>query len=340
MTVPSSTSSSDLPTRLSWGRSCALAAALTLVALGAWELSWRARGFEPSLENTTELWARERSRLQPDSVVLAGASRIQAAVSPTLLGQLLERAVVQLAIPGAPPLPLLEQLAAESEFHGLVFIDLVPRIAFDASGRRELRIDDYLRAHEELRSPAKRVELQLRLWATAALASRSPALHPRRVLGRWQDGLTMWPSHIHIALDRHRQLDFTKRAPGAIAAHVKRLAGKIESEGRPARPREMERLIERYERCVVALAGRGGEVVFVHMPRKGPVRRAEERRYPRRYYWELLAVSTSATTIHCDDWPALADFECPDGSHLDIRDTGRFTRALVETWRVARTTAE
>ena len=73
---------------------------------------------------------------------------------------------------------------------------------------------------------------------------------------------------------------------------------------------------------------RGGRVVFVKLPVSGELVRFEQKRFPRQRYWDVLAASTSAVTIHCADHPELAGFECPDGSHLDYRDARVFTRAF------------
>ncbi len=46
--------------------------------------------------------------------------------------------------------------------------------------------------------------------------------------------------------------------------------------------------------------------------------------------WDAFAASTSAPTIHWVDVPGMARLSCPDGSHLDARDTRAFTEALVQ----------
>jgi hypothetical protein len=47
-------------------------------------------------------------------------------------------------------------------------------------------------------------------------------------------------------------------------------------------------------------------------------------------FWDRLAKTTRATTIHFKDYPSLSDFECPDTSHIDSKDGPRFTKALID----------
>ncbi len=61
-----------------------------------------------------------------------------------------------------------------------------------------------------------------------------------------------------------------------------------------------------------------------------------ERQSPRRQFWDQFARKTRATTLHFADVPALAAFQCPDGSHLDYRDRGRFTQHLAIALGLAR----
>jgi hypothetical protein len=71
-------------------------------------------------------------------------------------------------------------------------------------------------------------------------------------------------------------------------------------------------------------------VIFVRFPTSGVLWELEEQRYPRKDYWDVFAAESRAATVHFKDYPALARFQCPDGSHLDYRDAVPFTKALAE----------
>ena len=59
----------------------------------------------------------------------------------------------------------------------------------------------------------------------------------------------------------------------------------------------------------------------------------ERHTWPRALFWDRLAGATRAMTVHFEDYPQLARFGCPDGSHLGADDVPGFTRALVEVLR-------
>ena len=109
---------------LPW-RSLALSAALlTGVATVAWELRVRAWGYVPALNDTTDLWAQQREKVKPDSIVIIGDSRI---LFDTDLGQwekLTGRRPIQLALPSANPRPFLHEMALDEHFSGLLVVGL------------------------------------------------------------------------------------------------------------------------------------------------------------------------------------------------------------------------
>jgi hypothetical protein len=78
---------------------------------------------------------------------------------------------------------------------------------------------------------------------------------------------------------------------------------------------------------------RGGRVVFIAMPWSGMVREIEARRYPRALFWDRFLQEFGAAGAHATYEPALQEFACPDGSHLDVRDRARFTLERVKVMR-------
>src|SRR5215207_3588574 len=82
--MPSSTSSFEgvverpLPAQR-WSRMAIVTVALTALLASGWELLARKRGFAVALDDTPDLWASARERLDdapPDQVVFVGSSRI------------------------------------------------------------------------------------------------------------------------------------------------------------------------------------------------------------------------------------------------------------------------
>ncbi|MEY2495127.1 MAG: hypothetical protein QOJ45_1619, partial [Verrucomicrobiota bacterium] len=81
------------------------------VSVAAWEVYCRSIGYEPTLNDTEDLWAQTRRRVEPESVVLVGDSRAWFDLDLDELERGLTRRPVQLALPGSGPLPVLEDLA-------------------------------------------------------------------------------------------------------------------------------------------------------------------------------------------------------------------------------------
>ena len=77
-----------------------LVATLLLAAIGttAWELRVRAWGYAPTLNDTSDLWADCRERVQPNSIVIIGDSRALFDTDLDALEQGLGQRPVQLAL--------------------------------------------------------------------------------------------------------------------------------------------------------------------------------------------------------------------------------------------------
>ena len=86
----------------------------------------------------------------------------------------------------------------------------------------------------------------------------------------------------------------------------------------------------RLEPAIEKLEARGGKVVFVRWPTSGEHWQLDREYFPREKFWDRLAESTSALTIHFQDYATLRGFECPDTSHLDYVQAHLFTSALAE----------
>ncbi|HEX2099823.1 MAG TPA: hypothetical protein VHF69_04115, partial [Candidatus Synoicihabitans sp.] len=84
-----------------WRRVLIGVAVLTATLTLAWEIHARASGYQPTLNDTPDLWAEARSSVAPDSIVLIGTSRMLFDLDLDLLEQGLGRRPKQLAIVGS-----------------------------------------------------------------------------------------------------------------------------------------------------------------------------------------------------------------------------------------------
>jgi hypothetical protein len=74
---------------------------------------------------------------------------------------------------------------------------------------------------------------------------------------------------------------------------------------------------------------RGGEVLFTRFP-VSPNSLAESNHYfPRKKYWDEILATLNVTGIHFNDFEELKSFECPDDSHIDMREKLRFSDGFI-----------
>ncbi|MHC4137361.1 MAG: hypothetical protein ACYS0K_20620 [Planctomycetota bacterium] len=302
---------------------------LAVGVLAAWETVARSLGYVPTARDDTMTWAVARRSVGPTSTVLVGTSRIQTDVDPQVWAEELGgEPPIQLALAGTPSLTVLENLAADTSFAGLLVLDVVPLYLFNGDTCFESRSREYVQAYEStLASPAKIWEARLTLMTRSRFAFQDPALSLCALAALpWKDERPAQPPY-NMRPDRFTPRDF------ASIELVETNLERFETMGRPASDAETNALLSRIGRAFLRIEGRGGHVVVVALPTSGKRRRIEERRHPRALYWDRLAAQTSAITIHAEDYPALSGLTCQDGSHLDVRDTRAFTRALAHIVR-------
>ncbi|HSH75803.1 MAG TPA: hypothetical protein VLA09_08980 [Longimicrobiales bacterium] len=304
--------------------------------MGSWEAAGRRAGFVPSVADDAQSWAIMRGRVSDRSTVILGTSRAQADIDPQAWAdEVGSDAPLSLAIAGGSVLPVLEDISRMESFRGLVLVDFVPRIEFDATRHREQITLEYLNVYEDVRrSPGRFAEAHLRWAGPGLLVSKNASLSPRRVLGslaaviagdRPLGQALPSPPYFFIRQDRYMSLDFSRVD---VSERIDAIIGQITVEGRPAVGGEVIEVLQRVTRSVRRIEERGGRVVLLHLPHANAVRALEERQYPRDRYWARLEALPVGEKFYTGDLPSLGGFDCPDGSHLDTRDSAAFTRAL------------
>lgn len=312
-----------------WGKTWLLTIMTVALFLGAWEVLWRFQGFSPVIaRDKLDIWVAARSRVKRNSIVSVGASRIQSSLQPEVFAvEMGGEPLIQLAVVGGFALPVLEDLAADQSFSGLVIVDLTPHIFFFVTPEDEEWVLEWIEAYKlSLASPARWSETRLRVFVEDMFVFDHPALSPIRIFD-WLLKRAQSPQKRFFLMrsDRFTPLDFTKTDPKKREEVLYKF---ISTVGRDSPERILEAVLERIRRAVSQIQGRGGSVILLYLPSSGKVKEAEEERYPRRIYWDVLETRTGAISIHSDDYPTLANFHCPDGSHLDLHSASLFSKAL------------
>ncbi len=119
----------DLP----WIPILMIACLLALAMLAAWKWHWRAYGVLPSYRDSDGAWAQQRRRIdsgEADALVLVGSSRVLFDVQLPEWEKATGIRPIQLALQGTSPLPILEDLATNSQCKGRLLIGVAPDLFF------------------------------------------------------------------------------------------------------------------------------------------------------------------------------------------------------------------
>jgi hypothetical protein len=349
--MPSSISNSDFERPIPahpWRGLVLVVVLLTLVAAGAWEMHARALGYAPTLNDSPDLWAKQRHKVQPDSIVIIGDSRPHFDLDLDELEHGLGRRPIQLALDGSCAFPILADFAADEQFHGTVICSVVP-LMFFAPGGPLLETSEKALKRYHTWTWAQRASLELGMLAEEHLAcmknddlTLSALLTGLPIANR--PGALIGPAFppYFDTLDRDRRARMTEACarPGPVQDRVKYGWLPLFTPPPPPTfvPKEaylagVNKAIEsRFKDTVGAVAkirARGGKVIFVRFPNGGELAKHEDKLTPRVGPWDQLIKLTGAPGIYFQDYPELASFECPEWSHLSAPDSIEFTKRLV-----------
>jgi hypothetical protein len=335
-----------------WERSFVIAAVLAAAFLGGWEATWRSRGYSPTLNDTSDLWAANRTRVgsDPGQTVIIGSSRILFDLDLGAYAEAFGTRPVQLALPGSTPAPVLYHLAEKTAFRGTLLVGVTPPLFFVPAGFPVERSETAIRRYENW-SPSQRCGnflgklLQKRvaflneedlalnvLLGSLPVADREgarenlPPVFPP-YFGRVEEDRQVWMwekcdfgSPLALRIQNIWKPLFTPPPPPP---------GVTPEQAKEQYLAAMEATLERTRRSVETIRERGGRVVFIRPPSSGWVRETENAISPRPGFWDRILAATGAPGVHFEDYPELSGFTCPEWSHLTAEDAARFTRALL-----------
>ena len=337
MPLSTSSSSERITQNLSrsiWLRSWLLAMTLVLICLGGWESFWRLQGYVPTVEDDLGLWAenrRQANQQEGETVALIGASRIQLGLHPDVFARTTGGRPLMLAIDGNSPLPILQNLAEDPEFSGLVICGLTPQWLAESKTTKR-RAAKWIRKYRRQKW-SSRLETQLSAGVQQLFVFRFPGLSPGRVWQHLIHDERLKKVYAPMRIDRYRPADYTKtdllqlKKAREERTHQQALSAiSLTSEAFRERVEQVHRWVEKIKH-------RGGQVVFIRMPSTGTIREIEEATWPKHRYWDVFAARMDGLTVHFENHAALAVLPCPDGSHLDAGGAILFSEALVKIFR-------
>ena len=326
--MPSSTSSSNRSPKLPYRRIWILAIALVVTVVVGAELFWRSQGHRASITDDPTWWAIHRQAAsQENAVVIIGASRTQLGFSSREFHQAYpERPLIRLEVAGKGAYEVLQDLAEDDSFKGLVICSVAPS---GDVGRGTM--PEYLDISRNRVSLDRQLNRTASAWLQDKLVFLSSEVGTLSVIRSVIDtGQLPLPRYIATHFDRSRSANFNLwRGPDSPEIRRQRVVrwahkwGISDAQKWPERIQQAETLVSHIQR-------RGGNVVFLAMPVTGPFYSMNERVYPKRKFWDKFATATNGVAVHYLDVPGARDLNCPDSSHLDQRDAPQFTRSVLE----------
>ena len=323
----------DIP-KQPWGRIALGMVATLLLGVTALEVNARRIGLHAGdIDNSEVEWVKERAHSERADVAIVGDSRILFDTNLDRFEALTGVRPVQLAIHGTSALTLLEDVADNPNFHGLLIVGLADTMffqPFDGYG-------GYVRHRNDFKSPSGRIGieidhvLQRRLafldsnYRLSVLAHRLDKDFRPGVEGPLDD---IWKIQ-EVGERRQTWMWDRIERPGPLQAHA-RWAWKGFKEKFPFTPQLIAKGQARAKKAVEAIRARGGEVVFVRPPSGPQLRVNEEAQVPKAKGWDVLLRNTHSAGVHFEDLPAsVQGLTLPEYSHLTRKCAVVFTDAYV-----------
>lgn len=321
----------------SWGKSWVLALIIAALSLGTIEFFWRSNGHLPAIVDDQRLWAMERSKIgkSQKEIALLGSSRMQSDISIETLRRLApDYNIINLSADSTCGNAVLRDLAGDSNFKGTVIFETTSECLMfgDKYGLSQQFYVDYFHKTYNLNIKLNR---HIATFVQKNLTVVDPYLNLIKIAGdlvikkKWRG-----PNSLTTYEDRSRTVDYSRSDIKLYKAmrirkvdtHYKQLAPGISTQ-------ILMDQVSDIEDAVKKIRNRGGKVVFVRFPVSGEHWDLDEQYFPRVTYWDTVILKISASILHFKDIDGMNILQCPDTSHLDVRDTETFTTQLFNELR-------
>jgi hypothetical protein len=332
--------------QLRWPLAWVLALVLCALALGRWEWQMQSLGLRASdVDDGKAFWAVERRSLDRgprDAVVLIGDSRNLFDNNLDVWQELTGLRPIQLSIAGGAPLPILQNLADDQHFAGLVVLGAAELNLFalpgNVFGDMVTSRSTALRDYTQQQSPAQRISHRLQLGLSHGLAFLDSSYALFNMLGDL-------PLRDRAGIRRFFFANGgTWKLAENSAGRQTRMWRRVECDRRlqqafrevwsnlPLRPlpdQQISRLIALAAPAIDRIRARGGEVVLLRPPSAGQVRELEQRVVPRARGWDRVVRETRSLGVHFEDYDDMQGLSVPEWSHLSGSSARLFTQAYV-----------
>lgn len=309
----------------------------------ALEVFWRSKGFRPSHNDDKVIWAAKRKEVYKpadQSTVVVGSSRIKFDLDIPTWEKLTGEEVIQLAMVGTSPRPVLRNLAADENFKGKVIIDVVEGLFFSPRTFISERSAREAISYYEEETPAQKASAAINhVFESYLVLLEEGKFGLNNMLNDLElpdrPGVFSFPSFPKefACTTADRQTFMTAMFlsnPELIKKQTinwTKLGSLNKTPGVKGEP--LEAIFKEVKDAVDKIRSRGGIVVFVRPPSSGDFLETENTVYPRADYWDEMLRYTNTPGIHYLDFPKTANFICPEWSHLLPEDVITYTKELV-----------
>jgi hypothetical protein len=342
--------------QIPWRGITVVVVVVVIAAACAWEFYCRSIGYGPTLNDNEDLWTMTRRRVEPESIVIIGDSRGWFDLDLDELQKGLGKRPVQLAMGGGCGYPVLADLADDKTFHGTIICSFVPRIFFAPPGTPPMERGEKAVRRSQTQTPAQRASQYLAMPLEEHVAflkqeeltlddllKRLPI--PNRPYAQVHPRLPPYFGTVDRER-RARMIEDCARPGSKLASMIQQIWIPLFTPPPPPTyiPKEEfaktmgQAINQRFNDVAAAvqkLQARGGKVVFVRFPYSGDLKKLEDRETPRIGIWDRVLRDTGAPGIHYEDFRDLADFNCPEWSHLSAGDSVEFSKRLIPHLRAA-----
>jgi len=314
-----------------------------IIAVTSWGLYLRSKGVQISYDDGKELWSDKRAEVYlpaDKATVFIGSSRNKYDIDVETWKALTGECVVQLAIEGANPLPILDDLANDKRFKGKLVVDVTEGLFFSTSPNNTGVPIERMSFYKK-RTPSERFSFQVNHLLESQLVFLNKDHYSLNALL----DLTRIPSRPGVFVDPIFPMEFDgvrfsrqdymtpkfltdtnlQNQVKGIWDFFRRM-----SKEPPITGAKLDSILNTVKVDVDKIQARGGKIIFVRTPSSGPYRMGEKMGFPREKYWDRILSITGCQGVHFEDYPAVAHFQCPEFSHLAPADAVTWTTNLVD----------
>jgi hypothetical protein len=283
---------------------------------------------------------REVYKPADKATVFIGSSRIKFDLDLETWRKLTGDEPIQLAVVGTSPRPLLKDLADDENFKGKLIVDVVENLFFSP---RTFITEKWARETVEYfkeETPAQRTSAVINkgleskfVFLEEGIFGLTQLLNDLELPDRpGVFSFPRFPKEFAVA-NADRQTFMTPMFlsnPTLINKQIENWIKLGATDKTPSIKGEaLEAVFKEVKASVDKIRSRGGDVVFVRPPSSGGYLEMEVAVYPRGEYWDAMLAYTNTKGIHYADYSKIANFECPEWSHLKPEDVIIYTTELV-----------